>query len=210
MIKKMNPGLAVYAFDFDKTLTLEDSTLPFLLFETSGWERLKRRLHYYSTAVLVKLKLWSTAQHKQHWLVCYFKGWSEVSWQTRCKAFARALPMHPLYHQTDWHRSDRLYLILTASPQEWVRPLFPAHVLVFGSEISFRGAGLQGLANELSGAAKLAPLHALGIEQLAAFYTDHRSDRPLAALAQALYVVRGEQVITCADMRSFDEMLGVK
>lgn len=206
----MNPGLAVYAFDFDKTLTLEDSTLPFLLFETSGWMRLKRRLHYYSTAVLVKLKLWSTAQHKQHWLGHYFRGWSEASWQSRCKAFARTLPMHPLYHQTDWHRSDRLYLILTASPQEWVRPLFPAHVLVFGSEISFANTGLQGLAHELSGAAKLKPLHERGIQQLEVFYTDHPSDRPLALLAKQLFVVKGMEVIPCADMRSFDKILGIK
>jgi hypothetical protein len=206
----MNPSLPVYAFDFDKTLTLEDSTLPFLLFETSGWERLKRRLHYYSTAVLVKGKLWSTAQHKQHWLGHYFGGWSEASWQNRCAAFASSFPLHPLYKEVDWKRPDRVHIVLTASPVDWVRPFFPAEVLVFGSELTFGRSGLQGLAHELSGAAKLKPLHEMGIEQLEVFYTDHPSDRPVALLAKQLFVVKGKEVIHCADMRSFDRILGIK
>lgn len=206
----MRQELPVYAFDFDKTLTLEDSTLPFLLFGTTGWKRLTRRCFYYSTAVLVKLGLWTTAQHKQCWLSFYFRAWSKPSWQKRCSAFASTLAMHPLYKEIDWKRADRTYVILSASPVDWVRPFFPAEVFVFGSEVLFGPSGLEGISQELAGAAKLGPLQGMGIQKLEAFYTDHASDRPLAALAKQLYVVKGKEVIHCADMRSFDRRLGIK
>ena len=202
----MADHLKIYAYDFDKTLTLTDTTLPFLLFAQPLLKRWVRRLHYYATSVLVKLSIWTTATHKDHWLRCYFKGWSAQNWALHCQAFAKHIQLHPLFQQTDWLANDRTYIVLTASPVDWVRPLFPPQVLVFGSEIAFGPKGLQGLGLELSGASKLAPLQQRGILQLESFYTDHPNDRPVAALAKSIFLVRGLEVIPCADLAAFDKM----
>lgn len=202
----MAEHVKVYAYDFDKTLTLADTTLPFLLFAQPMGQRFVRRLHYYATGILVKLSIWTTATHKNHCLRCYFKGWSAQNWALHCQAFAKHIQLHALFHQTDWLAADRQYIILTASPVDWVRPLFPSSVAVYGSTIAFGAHGLAGLAHELAGEAKLAQLHALGIYELAAFFTDHANDRPVAAIAKSIFFVRGKEVIPCQDLAIFDKM----
>lgn len=193
----------VWVFDFDKTLSRKDTTLPLLLYGTTGFERLRRKLHFILLALTQKAGLISVLKVKEVLLKGYFRGFTKARWMKHCDCFAAGIVFSALYHQMDWSDPDIDYYVVSASPVDYLRPCFPERVIVLGSEVKFDESGVSGLQSHLSGAAKKQALLALGLSRFERFYSDHHSDAPLAEMAEEIYLVRGDEVIMCKDAEDF-------
>ena len=193
----------VWVFDFDKTLSRKDTTLPLLLYGTSGFERTKRKLHFYILALVQKAGLISVRKVKEVLLKAYFRGFTKQNWIIHCQGFAAGIEFSALYHQIDWSDPQIGYYVVSASPVDYLRFCFPERVIVLGSEVRFDEHGISDLQSHLSGAAKKQAMMAQGFSRFERFYSDHHSDAPLAEMAKEIYLVRGDEVILCKDAADF-------
>lgn len=175
-------------FDFDKTLTYRDTTLPCLRHGLSLPQYLFCSVGYYALALLVKLGLWTVLRLKQTMFRWRFKGFDEMSWKNHCRDFAATIKTNALYAQVDW-TSDNL-VVITASFTEAVKHMFPESVLVLGSEIIF-SPDVQ-ISRHLYGTEKLSMLKSRGIERIDKFYTDSKADLPLMNIADQVIWVDGD------------------
>jgi len=181
----------ITVFDFDKTLTYKDTTLPFLCHGTHGITRLLRVLHFYLLAVAVKLRMLSVLALKESLLLHYFKDWSKEKWQQHCLAFSQTIHLNQLYRQTNWDQPG--IWVMSASFEDWLKPLFPSHIKVAASTILWQNNQLKGIERHLIGQAKANFLRENGIQKIEILYTDSKADLPLAFMADAVVWVSGDK-----------------
>lgn len=193
----------IWVFDFDKTLSRKDTTLPLILYGSTGPERIKRTLFYVLLALAQKAGLIPIRKLKDVLLKAYFRGYSQERWINHCNGFASGISFSALYHQMDWSDTGIDFYVVSASPVDYLRSCFPERVKVLGSEVRYGEEGVSGLQTHLSGDEKKKALLALGLSRFERFYSDHHSDAPLAEMADEIYLVRGDEVIRCKDMKDF-------
>lgn len=193
----------IWVFDFDKTLTRRDTTLPFLVFGCGPMSRLIRTLHYYLLAIAVKLRLIDHGDLKDRLFSAHFGGWTPDQWQDHAGRFAAGIEFSGLYRTIDWNCPNREMWIVSASPADVLRHCFPATVKVLGSEMAFGPRGLENLSVHMHGEAKQQALRQEGLDRFDRFYSDHWFDAPLAAMAKEIFLVKGDQVTPCNNMDDF-------
>jgi len=181
----------ITVFDFDKTLSYQDTTLPFFCFGTQGWSRGLRIIHFYMLAIAVKLGLLTVFALKDRLLQAYFKNWPKEKWEQHCLAFSRTITLNQLYKQTDWKQSG--IWVISASFEDWLKPLFPAHIKVAASTILWENNQLKGIDRHLIGQAKADYLQKSGIQKIDQLFTDSKTDLPLAIMADTTVWVSGDQ-----------------
>jgi phosphoserine phosphatase len=177
-------------FDFDKTLTYRDTTLPLFCHQQTTARRVAIYLAYYGLAVLVKGKLIHEADLKMLLLRVFFAAWEAESWERHCAAFAGSIATNGLYAQTDWETGDKW--VVSASFEAVVRPLFPAKVTVIGSKV-YKIKGRWQWGQHAFGKSKAILLKNAGVNQVMRVYTDSKSDRYMMAMAAAIVWVRGDK-----------------
>jgi phosphatidylglycerophosphatase C len=193
----------IWVFDFDKTLSRKDTTLPMILYGTSGFERFKRKMYFILLALAQKAGLISIRKVKEALLKDYFHGYTKERWIEHCNGFVEGIAFSALYHRIDWSDPNIDFYVVSASPVDYLRPCFPERVKVLGSEVKFDEEGVSGLQSHLSGDAKKQAMLVLGLSRFERFYSDHHSDSPLAEMAEEIYLVHGDEVILCKDVKSF-------
>jgi phosphoserine phosphatase len=175
-------------FDFDKTLTYRDTTLPFLAFGLSPIKSIQCHLRYYFLALLVKCKCYSVLSLKQTMINWRFRQNDIQTWKLHCKAFSTTIKTNALYRQTNW--SEANLVIASASFKEVLVHLFPSSVLVIGSEVGF---GKQiNITKHAMGEQKAILLRDQGIESFDRLYTDSLADLPLMKMASEVIWVKGD------------------
>ena len=177
-------------FDFDKTLTYRDTTLPLFCFQQGPLRRLGICLCYYALAVLVKLNLLQVAALKECLLNVFYPSYDEPRWQQHCAAFAPSIHTNRLYAQTDWSTGQKW--VVSASMEAVLRPLFPSNVQITGSIVRKTGGRWQ-LQQHPYGPQKATLLQAAGLLEAQRVYTDSRSDQYLMAMADEIVWVQGDQ-----------------
>ena len=173
-------------FDFDKTLTYRDTTLPFLAFGLSPIKSIHCRLRYYFLALLVKCKCYSVLSLKQTMINWRFRKYDIQAWKLHCKDFSVTIKTNSLYRQTNWKEPD--LVVASASFKEVLVHLFPSNVLVIGSEV---GLGNQiNITKHAMGEQKAILLRNEGIESFDRLYTDSLADLPLMKMAREVVWVK--------------------
>ena len=176
-------------FDFDKTLTYRDTTLPFLAFGLSPIKSIHCHLRYYFLALLVKCKCYSVLSHKQTMINWRFKGYNTLAWKLHCKDFSATIKTNTLYRQANL--DDPHLVVASASFKEVLIHLFPSSVLVIGSEVAI---GKQiNITKHAMGEQKASLLRDAGIESFDRLYTDSLADLPLMKMAREVVWVQGDQ-----------------
>jgi hypothetical protein len=176
-------------FDFDKTLTHRDTTLPFLAFGLSPMPSLFCHFLYYGLALLVKLKILEVLSLKQLMVNWRFKGFDEYAWKWHCKEFSAVINTNNIYSQTNWDQPN--LVVASASFKEVLLHLFPSSVLVIGSEVNIEKQIL--ITKHAMGEQKAELLRAEGIEIFDRLYTDSLADLPLMKMAREVIWVKGDQ-----------------
>ncbi len=176
-------------FDFDKTLTYRDTTLPFLAFGLSPIKSIHCHLRYYALALLVKCQCYSVLSLKQTMINWRFRSYDIQAWRLHCKDFSATIKTNALYRQTNW--DDPHLVVASASFKEVLVHLFPSSVLVIGSEVKIEKK--ISITKHAMGGQKAEHLRAEGIESFDRLYTDSLADLPLMKMAREVVWVQGDQ-----------------
>lgn len=200
----------IWVFDFDKTLTKADTTLPLLVHGCRLPAKIIRKIQYYLLAVLVKLSLIDHKSLKNKLFSRYFGGWPKKQWEQHCADFARSISFNSLYYSIAWDNTEKQYWVVSASPLELVRNCFPGSVHVLATEMLFTDQGFMGLALHMHGRIKKLELLKHGISQVDRFYSDHYFDSAVAAIAKEVFLVQGDKVELCDNAIDFYKKSGGK
>ena len=173
-------------FDFDKTLTYRDTSLPFLAFGLSPVKSIQCHLRYYFLALLVKCKCYSVLSLKQTMINWRFRKYDIQAWKLHCKDFSATIKTNALYRQINWKEAN--LVVASASFKEVLVHLFPSSVLVIGSEVNIEKE--ISITKHSMGKQKASLLRDAGIESIDRLYTDSLADLPLMKMAREVVWVK--------------------
>jgi len=147
MTEKDKP--VIQAFDFDGTLTTKDSLVELICYAkgTAGlvWGLLK----YSPVLLLMKAGLYGNGKAKQKLFSHFFKGMTEVEFNTLCRRFAAdnknlLRPKGTEKIQETLQKGDKV-IIITASIENWVAPFFDENnIEIIGTQIEISQGELTG------------------------------------------------------------------
>ncbi|NEZ64926.1 HAD family hydrolase [Leptolyngbyaceae cyanobacterium CCMR0082] len=191
------PKIAV--FDFDGTLTTQDSFVPFLRW-THGWRRLVIGLMRHSSAVLsYGMKRCSNQTIKEILLTEFYKGWSIERLKTAAADYAHhylpKLVDPDALERLHWHQRQGHQIILVSATleiylQPWMKTLPIDHLLA--TRLEHQGGSVTG---KLSGENCYGPEKVKRLERLLGdlqqyyiyAYGDGQGDRELLEAANEPY-----------------------
>lgn len=181
----------IYAFDFDGTLTTQDTLLAFIRYACGTWGFVLGFLRYSPLLVLMKLRLYPNYRAKQKVFAHFFRGMTLSDFDTLCLRFAdthRGLLRAEGIKAVEKAQAEGAeVLIVSASIDNWVQPFFPK-VKVLGTQIEVKEGLLTGrfLTRNCYGQEKVERILALYPQRekfvLTAF-GDSRGDKELLAFA---------------------------
>lgn len=184
-------------FDFDKTLTNYDTTLPFFLYCCkSNYLRLFFLPIYLIFKILSKLNIISIKQEKQIGLKLFCTR-DYRSFQVLCKQFADNIKLNTIFedHLTKLKTKHNLY-IASASFEEYLIHLFP-DITVIGTQlkINSKKGRICGIKNHPFREEKLSLLMLNNINHIDVFYTDSDNDIPTTTISKKVIWVKNGKVI---------------
>jgi phosphatidylglycerophosphatase C len=193
----------IWVFDFDKTLSKKDTTLPLVLFGAGPVQKVLRWLLYVVLALVQKAGIIKVLDVKRLLFSFCFSGWKQQHWEKHTNEFAHTIRFLQLYQQTNWQNEQAQIYIVSASPYECIRPCFPENVTVLATQLSFKKGKYSGIASHLYGKAKRGALIDMGVKTITRFYSDSRSDAPLAGMAENIFLAKGNELIHCKNQDDF-------
>lgn len=180
----------VIVYDFDKTLTYRDTTLPLFCHGKTPAKKLLTAMSYYFMAVLVKLRLVEVAWLKESMLNLFFRNHNQATWEQHCSDFALSVRTNQLFKSTYWQDGTQCWVV-SASFEEVLRPLFPATISIIGSRAAKKEGRWQ-LVQHAFAQDKARLLRERGIQSIARVYTDSMSDKYMMAMAHEIVWVAGD------------------
>ena len=184
--------MPVVVFDFDKTLTKQDTVMGFL--ESASVKPLVplRKWVMLCWAVLHKLKLISNNRLKQAGVKLFLEGMSSEMIRQKAEQYASGIQLNDLY------RSEYLLeypeaIIATASYEDYVKPLF-GKSLILGARLAYKDDVVSGLLRNAYGAQKVNLLREQGIAKVDIFYTDSFSDQAVMDISETVYLVKNNSI----------------
>lgn len=198
----------IIVFDFDKTLTYEDTMLEYFFYcgKQKGFFYF-RAFEYAFFLVLRKFKLISNLKLKEHGIRIFISKRNKQQVTEISVGFSKTIPLKKTV-------TDRLkaydptqfrVMIVTASFVDYVKPLYP-DLEVVGSEFSYKGDKL-GLKFHCYKKEKVVAMKKEGIDQIDVLYTDSGSDLPLAEISKQTELVVDEKFISCQTVDEFKSAL---
>jgi hypothetical protein len=173
-------------FDFDKTLTLKDTTLDFFCHGLGSTRRSFCILYYFTLAVCVKIHLIDVQTLKSVLLKWRFKNIDSVSWEKHCKEFAKTIVTNELFAKTNWKEEN--LVIVSASFQAVLKHLFPTNVKIIATLVSVENNSVV-IIDHLYQGRKRTALEENGIHSIDEFYTDSLHDRSVMQMAKVVFLV---------------------
>lgn len=198
----------IIVFDFDKTLTKQDTLFGFFRHATKKSLLYWPKLVLYSICmVLTKLKLISNTQLKDIGIRFFLRNLNQSELQEKCKSYSKHIRFNSLFMQMKW-RKENQYVVISASFEDYVRPIFPNFVRVFGSTIAYKNQKASKTLFNCYKEEKLKVLKENNIAKIDVLYTDSFSDFALAKIAKQSIIVNGETLISCNTFDEFKSYFG--
>lgn len=181
----------VVAFDFDGTLTTQDTLLAFIRYVKGTPAFLMGLLRYAPLLVLMKLRLYPNYKAKQKYFAYFFKGTSAEDFRRVCLNFAannrHLIRPKGLVALEQAQQEGAQVIIISASIDTWVQPFFP-DATVLGTKVEVVDGCLTGrfLTKNCYGQEKvnrLLELYPNREEYHLTAYGDSRGDKELLAFA---------------------------
>lgn len=198
----------IIVYDFDKTLTTHDTLFGF--FRHAGKKNLKHYAKlpiYMGWMVLSKFGLVGNTQLKERGVALFLKGLSKESIQNFAKSYKKKILFNEIYHKLNFDKNTR-YFIISASFEDYLKPLFPEEVCVIGSKLTYVKMAVNALELNCYKEVKKEVLKELGINKIDLFYTDSYSDLTLAQIAEKIIIVDKNRQIECNSINEFKRHFG--
>jgi len=194
----------IIVFDFDKTLTYNDTLFDFYVHTCNKSFTLPIKLFYYlSLMILFKLKVISNDFLKIKGFNLFLKGLKESHIENKAKSFKSKIKFNNLYKTFNFNTNNEI-IIVSASYDIYLKYIFPENVRVFGSNF----ASINGIAEKFTfncySANKNYILNKYGISSIKTFYTDSYSDVSLAKISKQIIIVKNDNLSLCKDINEFN------
>lgn len=185
----------MYVFDFDKTLTNQDTLFGFYEF-VAGEKRYFRfkKLLLILAAVFYKCKILNNDQLKSLGILFFLKGYGRKNLVLAAEGYANTVKLNQLYHEVYSKIPRDQKIVISASPTIYLERIFPGQRVV-GTELSFAGDVIKGLKVNMFGKAKSNFLKSTGVGEFDVLYTDSFADKPLMSMARRTFLVRNGEIL---------------
>lgn len=177
-------------FDFDKTLTYEDTLLSFFLFCTPKKKLLIKKIKAWYWLILSWIGIVSNSFMKEKLINYFLVGLTKDEMTEKGKMFSQQIKFNQLYYTT-YQKKYPDAIILSASFKEMLFPLFSNNILIC-SEIYYRDGVVHSLKQNTFSKTKVSALAQMQIKELDIFYTDSYADRPVMEIAKKVFLIKGD------------------
>ncbi len=197
----------IVVYDFDKTLTREDTLLGFFRHsaKNESFYFIKLPLYLFCM-VLAKIKFIDNTALKKIGVRLFLYGMSKEFLEQKARSYKDKIVFNDLYHDLEY-KKDIQYFIISASFEEYIKPIFPDFVTVIGSKLDYERDIVKGLSFNCYKDVKKEALRKLGIEKIALLFTDSYSDLALATISDKTIVVNREKLIECDSVELFKRVV---
>jgi phosphoserine phosphatase len=188
------PGKLIVLFDFDKTLTYNDTLIDFFTFVSNRKNLYLRGKVAYVLKVISWLGLMNNTKLKTLLTRLYLRKvlYSEVVEKSR--RFAETIVFNKVYYDCFHTYKDEQYIVVSASFQEFLQFIIPSKNLL-ASSLAYNDEGIvTGVRENYYGADKVKGLRSMGIINADIFYTDSYSDKPVMDISDSVFLVKHDTV----------------
>lgn len=175
----------IIVFDFDKTLTNYDTTLPFFIFCCK-----KRPIKYLLLTIFIfvkissKFKLITIKKEKEIGIKLFCPTEYDI-FKEYCIQFSKKIKLNHIY-QTEFKKlrknNSNKIIIASASFSGYLKPLFP-NTQIVGTEVKVNNNKIVGIKQHPFGESKKNILVQKRIKKIDVFYTDSINDLPTSKLS---------------------------
>lgn len=202
----------ITVFDFDKTLTYKDTLLGF--YKQCNSEKkytyLLLRSVYFVFQVLNKLKICSNLTLKKIGVNLFLVGKSKAEIEKKSHVYASLISLNDTYKKYFTMTSENINerIILSASFEEYINPIFNEGIRVYGSKLRYNDQDrVNGIDRNLYGVQKRIFFEQeLKKKLIDNLFTDSYSDLPLAIIAKNIYLIKGIKEIRCNSINHFKKL----
>ncbi len=185
-------------FDFDKTITNNDTLLGFYLFAIR--ERLFRSLLlpiYMFYVILHSFKIVSNDYLKHIGFSFFIKNLNLKDLDKISKMYAKKIKLNDFYSQLIESLIDKEIVISTASYECYVSPIFSSYsnVTIYGSRFLICSNKVVGILNNNYGLNKLNSLEGYASNYFDKSYSDSASDIIFLSVSKEFNIVRSGKII---------------
>jgi phosphoserine phosphatase len=198
----------IIVFDFDKTLTYSDTLFGF--FTSASRKNCTYPLKiiiYFIAMILTKLKILCNKDLKHIGIILFLKGINQTQLQSVAVNYSKKIKLNKLYTDFDFFSNNIIYIV-SASFSNYIRPLFPENIKVFGSEILLKNDKVTGLSFNCFESNKSKTLIKKGVNEIDILFTDSYSDYSLAKMAKKIIIIHGDKSHECNSFLSFKSYFG--
>lgn len=121
--------------------------------------------------------------------------------------YSQNIAMNQLCKGLTFEKTSR-YVVVSASFEVYVRPIFPESVTVIGTKLLYRENKVDSLAFNCYKEHKAVALRERGIESVDILYTDSLNDEALARISRQIVIVEQDRLIPCDSLEAFREYFG--
>jgi 2-hydroxy-3-keto-5-methylthiopentenyl-1-phosphate phosphatase len=195
----------VIVYDFDKTLTNQDTLFAFFRFsEKREILFIFKLCIYFMAMILTKINIFSNDKLKNIGIGLFLSRASADHLNYKFTEFcnSNSFEFSMLYKNLVFEKGTEYYIV-SASFEEYLKPMFPDFVHIVGSQLKVNYKGQLTLKFNCYGVGKVDALMNYGINNIDEFYTDSYDDLPLAKMAEKIVIVNKDSITTCKDINEF-------
>ena len=194
----------IVVFDFDKTLTYRDTLIGFfIIVGKNDFFFILKLFIYLFYMVLTKIKFISNDMLKTKGVSLFLKGRDVQTIKQKAIEYSEKILFNELFFSYDFNKSNDKIIIISASLQDYLLPLFPESVEVIGSKLKIEKGKVIALGSNCYSERKVDVLKDIGILEIDILYTDSLSDLPLANISSSITVVSGNNYKKCINIGEF-------
>jgi 2-hydroxy-3-keto-5-methylthiopentenyl-1-phosphate phosphatase len=183
-------------FDFDGTLSYEDSMATLFNREMHGWRAIYR-LYYYLLKILSRLQIVTVKCEKEQMIKILFNS-NLSSFKSACKCLAKQFRLNPIFSKVGSYvlSGDRV-IVMSASSIYFLEEIFKGNnVELIGMTFNVSGGKIIGIKKHPFYKEKVKCLKELGIEEIDEMFYDSHWDECLIPMCKVYYKIKSGQIIS--------------
>lgn len=193
----------VIVYDFDKTLTYKDTLFGFFKHAAKKDVFYPAKLFIYmSYMVNTKLGIASNDRLKSIGIKMFLHNLDLSELEKKFESYHETIKFNKIFDDLSFHK-DADYYIVSASFEEYLKPIFPKTITVLGSKINYKNNKAKDLGYNCYKENKVSSLKNENIEKIDILYTDSYSDYALAEIAEKIIIIKDDEETVCNNIDEF-------
>ncbi|MGK9369472.1 HAD family hydrolase [Melioribacter sp. Ez-97] len=194
----------IIVFDFDKTVTINDTNLMFYKYMGKN-----DKIFYFKLIIYLFFKICrktgfiSNKKLKNIGLFLFLKGINKNTLEKKSAEFSKTISLNKniLEIINNYIKANYFVLIISASFEIYIKYVFP-NLRVIGSTLDY-SKKYPKIDRHCYSYEKKNQLKKLGLQNIDALYTDSGDDLPLAEMAKEIFLVKKNRIIKCSSLKEF-------